>query len=63
MFADKKTSKDLCVICRRDTEYTTDTPIWERKNYIEGAGQLCSICAKEIELQILKEEMGCNQNG
>jgi hypothetical protein len=37
-------TKDFCVICNTTTPYNTDTHIDERKNYVEGVGQLCSVC-------------------
>lgn len=39
--------KEICIICRLPTEYDTETPIEMRKNYIEGAGQLCRNCAED----------------
>jgi len=36
-----------CVVCGAKTPYTRETPIDERKDYIEGIGQLCSECAKK----------------
>lgn len=38
---------DLCVLCERETEYLTITPIFKRHNYVEGAGQLCDKCYVE----------------
>tara|TARA_Y100001963_G_scaffold158521_1_gene258482 strand:+ start:404 stop:577 length:174 start_codon:yes stop_codon:yes gene_type:complete len=40
--------QEECVKCGKDTPYDIDTPISERKYYIEGAGQLCNICHKDI---------------
>lgn len=36
--------KDLCVFCRKETEYYKDTHINFREYYIEGCGQLCPEC-------------------
>ena len=36
--------KDRCVLCRKETEYTKETHIDKRVNYIEGCGQLCKTC-------------------
>jgi hypothetical protein len=36
--------KEICIICGKETEYNFDTPIQERKYYIEGVGQLCKRC-------------------
>jgi len=40
--------KEKCVNCGRETEYLRSTPIDEREYYVEGAGQLCEDCWKEI---------------
>ncbi len=40
--------KDRCVLCWKETEYTKDTPIEERQFYIEGSGQLCEECYREV---------------
>lgn len=47
----EKTSKqyDKCVMCGKETEYSIDTPIDYRYNYIEGAGQICPECAIKLE--------------
>ena len=39
---------DKCISCGVDTEYTITTPIDQRRHYIEGAGQLCGKCHREI---------------
>ena len=39
---------DDCVSCGKETEFTADMSVDERKHYIEGAGQLCPKCYKEI---------------
>lgn len=39
---------DKCVVCGAKTEYLSDTPVCKRKYYIEGAGQMCSNCFKEV---------------
>jgi hypothetical protein len=36
--------REKCVSCGSETPYTINTPIDMRKNYIEGAGQLCDEC-------------------
>lgn len=43
-----KDGKDLCVSCKTETQYKTETPIVYRKNYVEGAGQLCDSCFEKI---------------
>ena len=40
--------KDRCVVCGKETEYAKDTHVDVRKNYIEGAGQLCPDCGADI---------------
>jgi len=39
---------DLCVYCKDKTPYKTEDDIGLRLWYIEGAGQLCEKCHKEI---------------
>ena len=39
---------DDCVVCHRETEYATTDHIDIRDFYIEGAGQLCHSCFKDI---------------
>jgi len=40
--------KEMCVSCWKQTEYEVNTPIDQRRNYLEGAGQLCEKCAEEL---------------
>ncbi|MBU0958767.1 MAG: hypothetical protein KKB31_02355 [Nanoarchaeota archaeon] len=42
-------SADLedCVLCHTQTSVLKQTPIQERRFYVEGAGQLCEGCYKE----------------
>jgi len=40
--------KEKCVSCGKVTEYKITDHIDARENYVEGAGQLCSECYKEI---------------
>lgn len=39
---------EFCVCCGGITSYQVDTPVWMRKYYIEGCGQLCRCCYFEI---------------
>lgn len=39
---------ERCVLCGKMTGYTKDKLISERKNYIDGSGQLCRDCYYEI---------------
>lgn len=41
-------SYDRRVSCKVRTKYPTATPIYERRFYIEGAGQLCETCFHRI---------------
>lgn len=45
----KKNNKmEKCVLCECITDVKKDIDINERKYYVQGAGQLCSECYKEI---------------
>lgn len=39
---------ERCVSCYELTDVRKDTPVDERPNYIEGAGQLCPECWRRI---------------
>lgn len=39
---------EFCVCCGGITPYQVDTPVWMRKYYTEGCGQLCRYCYFEI---------------
>lgn len=41
-------SYDRCVSCWVRTKYLTATPIYERRFYVKGAGQLCEACFHKI---------------
>ena len=41
--------KDHCVSCNKETEYNKTDNTTIRIGYIEGAGQLCLGCLREIE--------------
>lgn len=43
-----KEEKDKCISCGVETPYNKSTHIDMRKNYIEGAGQLCAGCYEKI---------------
>jgi len=45
---DVKDEIEKCVRCGADTPYTINTHIDMRKNYVEGAGQLCEDCYNKI---------------
>lgn len=40
--------KDKCVICGNETEYYKDTHINFRWHYVEGCGQLCPGCYRQV---------------
>ena len=46
-----KEKEEKCVICGENAGYMFDTPIYERQFYVEGVGQLCEKCFKEIYTQ------------
>lgn len=46
--AEKLHRYGFCVCCGGITPYQVDTPVWVRKYYIEGCGQLCRYCYFEI---------------
>ena len=39
---------DLCVLCHGNTGVPTRTPVQSRRYYVEGAGQLCAQCYREL---------------
>ena len=48
--------KDKCVVCKKETPYLTSANIDERLNYVEGAGQLCSVCWRSTYLNKKENE-------
>ena len=48
----KKDDKiDKCVLCGKPTDYSKDTPVYNRDYYVDGAGQLCPDCYKDLYLK------------
>ena len=41
---------EKCVICHKQTEYRVQQPISQRKFYVEGCGQLCEKCYRELKI-------------
>lgn len=41
-------TKERCVLCGGLTEVLKNQPVSERKYYMEGAGQLCRECYREV---------------
>lgn len=37
-----------CIFCGKETKYKKESHISTRRDYIEGAGQLCPKCSKDI---------------
>lgn len=40
--------KELCIRCGKETEYDVHTPVNIRRFYIDGSGQLCEECWREL---------------
>ena len=40
--------KELCIRCNKPTPYHPNTPITLRRYYVEGSGQLCEKCFREL---------------
>ena len=41
-------ANEKCVLCGQETAYDFKTPITQREFYVEGAGQLCRRCFREL---------------
>ena len=39
---------EKCVLCGRQTETLVTLPVDARKNYIEGVGELCETCRRDL---------------
>ena len=48
---------EKCVSCGRETGYFINDHIDSRKTYVEGAGQLCAECFKEVYNKIHKKDV------
>jgi len=46
----KEEEKESCVNCGKLTQYTKNTPIELRYDYIENGGQLCTECANKLNI-------------
>ena len=46
-----------CILCGRLTEIAKDCPLSGREHYIEGAGQLCRECYRELYVSQHNENM------
>ena len=40
--------KELCIRCGKPTPYDINTPITLRRYFVEGSGQLCPLCYREL---------------
>ncbi len=47
---------ERCVLCWKELDVLTTTPIEKRKHYIVGGGQLCEECYAEIMEGCKKED-------
>lgn len=53
----KKDDKvDRCVLCGKATDYSKDTHVANRDYYVDGAGQLCPDCYKDVYLKDKRRE-------
>jgi recombinational DNA repair protein (RecF pathway) len=48
---------EKCVSCGRETGYSINDHIDSRKTYVEGAGQLCAECFKEVYNKVHKKDV------
>ncbi len=37
-----------CIRCNKSTEYDINTPIYLHRYFVEGSGQLCEECWREV---------------
>lgn len=44
----QKDSYDRCIVCGEYTDMQKDWSLEMRKHYVEGAGQLCGKCYREL---------------
>ncbi len=49
---DIKETHERCVICGKRTDVQKDTPVKDRKYYVETAGQLCEDCYVDIYIKL-----------
>lgn len=43
-----KSDYERCCVCHKIVNIPKQTPVWERTAYVEGAGQLCKDCFREL---------------
>ena len=44
----KKLRYERCAVCKRETDVPVDLETSRRRFYIEGAGQLCPACYRDL---------------
>ncbi|MBR1634115.1 MAG: hypothetical protein IJ682_03530 [Lachnospiraceae bacterium] len=44
----RKHEAEYCVICHRQMDIPKNMPVGQRRNYYEGAGQICDSCWEMI---------------
>jgi hypothetical protein len=42
--------RERCALCQVETEVERETPCYERRNFIDSAGQLCPECYEVISV-------------
>ncbi len=52
---------EKCVNCLRETSYSINDHVDSRKTYVEGAGQLCAECFKEVYHKVHKKDVDINE--
>jgi len=52
---------EKCVSCGRETGYSINDNVDSRKNYVEGAGQLCSYCFIEAYNKVHKKDANTDE--
>lgn len=56
-FVDGETVWERCVLCGRQTEVLRESPIGERKYYVEAAGQLCEECYGRVYVRVHNDDL------
>ena len=52
---------EKCVSCGRETGHSINDHIDSRKTYVEGAGQLCAECFKEVYRKVHKKDVDTDE--
>jgi recombinational DNA repair protein (RecF pathway) len=56
-----KVDLEKCVSCGRETGYSINDHVDSRKTYVDGAGQLCSECFKEVYKKVHKKDVDIDE--